>query len=80
MDENIIVSPIYVILNSVFSTYNLNLMSNPSASSKHNFCFEKNGYIKKYNKQKTKNPKKPGERKLKSLEDRTIKTIELQDM
>lgn len=39
MDENIIVSPIYVIMNLVFSTYNLNLMSNPSASSKTQFLF-----------------------------------------
>lgn len=80
MDENIIVSPIYVILNSVFSTYNLNLMSNPSASSKTQFLFWKEWLYQKIQQTKNKKTKKPGERKLKSLEDRTIKTIELQDM
>lgn len=44
---------------------------------KHNFLFKKNGYNKKYNKQKKKTP---GEREPKSLKDRRIKTIELQDV
>lgn len=43
---------------------------------KHNFFFKKNGYNKKYNKQ----TKTPGEREPKSLKDRRIKTIELQDV
>lgn len=43
---------------------------------KHNFFFKKNGYNKKNNKQK----KTLGEREPKSLKDRRIKTIELQDV
>lgn len=58
MDENIIVSPIYVILNSVFSTYNLNLMSNPSASSKTQFLFWKEWLYKKIQQTKNKKTKK----------------------
>lgn len=41
------------------------------------FLFWENGYNKKYNKQNHKNHE---ERKPKSLEDRAIRTIELQDM